>query len=196
LFFAYPANITGNAVWTPVDGFSGATPLAAVAEGGMSAVHSSATWLQSFMGTVQGSMGETSTLACLLGAGILLLCGLAAWRVMAAMLAGAMLLATLLYLIGSETNRAFEMPPHWHLVVGGFAFGLVFMITDPVSSTMTGLGQWLYGFLVGGLIILVRVINPAFPEGTMLAILFGNTMAPLIDYFVVRANIKRRACHA
>ena len=151
LFFAYPAQLTGVTVWTPVDGFSGATPLSAVAEHGMSAVHNSVTWLQSFMGTVQGSMGETSTLACLLGAGILLLCGLAAWRVMSGMFLGAMLLATILYMIGSETNHAFEMPPHWHLVVGGFAFGLVFMITDPVSSTMTVLGQWLYGFLVGGL---------------------------------------------
>lgn len=196
LFFAYPAQISGNTVWIPVDGVSGATPLSAVAEGGMTAVYASVTWMQSFMGTVQGSMGETSTLACLLGAGLLLICGLAAWRVMASMFIGAMLLATILYSIGSETNHAFEMPPHWHLVVGGFAFGLVFMITDPVSSTMTKLGQWLYGFLVGGLVIMVRVINPAFPEGTMLAILFGNTMAPLIDHYVVRANIKRRARHA
>ncbi|MEA1951015.1 MAG: NADH:ubiquinone reductase (Na(+)-transporting) subunit B [Planctomycetota bacterium] len=196
LFFAYPNQIVGSEVWVPVDGFSGATPLAAVAQSGMSAVHSSVTWLQSFMGTVQGSMGETSALACLLGVGLLLICGLAAWRVMASMFIGAMLLATLLYLIGSETNHTFEMPPHWHLVVGGFAFGLVFMITDPVSSAMTPLGQWIYGFLVGGMIIMVRVINPAFPEGTMLAILFGNTMAPLIDHYVVRANIKRRACNA
>lgn len=196
LLFAYPAQLTGVAVWTPVDGYSGATPLLAVAEHGMSAVHESVTWMQSFMGTVQGSMGETSALVCLLGTLILLVCGVAAWRVMAGMFVGAMALATILYLVGSETNHAFEMPPHWHLVVGGFAFGLVFMVTDPVSSAMTVLGQWLYGLLVGGLVILVRVINPAFPEGTMLAILFGNTMAPLIDYYVIRANIRRRARHA
>ncbi len=196
LFFAYPAQISGNAVWIPVDGFSGATPLATVAEGGMSEVLKNVTWLQSFMGTVQGSLGETSTAACLIGAVMLLVCGLAAWRVMASMFVGAMVPATILYLIGSETNHIFQMPPHWHLVLGGFAFGLVFMITDPVSSTMTRLGQWLYGFLVGALIILVRVINPAFPEGTMMAILFGNTMAPLIDHYVVKANTKRRACHA
>ena len=196
LFFAYPAQISGNTVWTPVDGVSGATPLSAVADGGMAAVHFTVTYFQAFIGTMQGSMGETSTLACLLGAAILLVCGVAAWRVMAAMFIGAMVLATLLYLIGSDTNKVFEMPPHWHLVVGGFAFGLVFMITDPVSSTMTRPGQWCYGLLVGGLIILVRVVNPAFPEGTMLAILFGNVMAPLFDHYVVRANIKRRANHA
>ncbi len=196
LFFAYPAQITGDTVWTPVDGFSGATPLTAVAEGGMSAVHAAVTYWQAFLGTMQGSMGETSTLACLLGAAILLVCGVAAWRVMAAMFVGAMVTAALLYFIGSETNRAFEMPPHWHLVLGGFAFGLVFMITDPVSSAMTRPGQWLYGILVGVLVILVRVVNPAYPEGTMLAILFGNVMAPLMDYYFVRANIKRRAGHA
>ena len=201
LFFAYPAQISGNTVWTPVDwtsvdGVSGATPLSAVADGGMSAVHSTVTYLQAFLGTMPGSMGETSTLACLLGAAILLITGVAAWRVMAAMFIGAMVPAALLYLIGSKTNHAFDMPPHWHLVLGGFAFGLVFMITDPVSSAMTKIGQWLYGLLVGGLIILVRVVNPAFPEGTMLAILFGNVMAPLFDHYVVRANIKRRANHA
>ena len=196
LFFAYPAQISGNTVWTPVDGVSGATPLSAVAEGGMSAVHSSITYFQAFLGTIEGSMGETSTLACLLGALFLLITGVAAWRVMAAMLIGAMVPAALLYMIGSDTNPAFEMPPHWHLVVGGFAFGLVFMITDPVSSAMTRPGQWVYGALVGAMVILVRVVNPAFPEGTMLAILFGNVMAPLIDHHFVRVNIKRRASHA
>lgn len=196
LFFAYPAQITGESVWVPIDGRSGATPLLIVAEKGMTAVHQSLTYWQAFLGTMPGSIGETSTLACLLGAAILLICGVAAWRVMAAMFLGAIVTAAAFYLIGSETNRAFEMPPHWHLVVGGFAFGLVFMITDPVSSAMTRPGQWLYGLLVGALVIMIRVVNPAFPEGVMLAILFGNALAPLIDYYFIRANIKRRAGYA
>ncbi len=112
---------------------------------------------------------------------------------MLSMLASAMALVTLLWGVGSETNVMFTIPPHWHLVLGGFAFGLVFMATDPVSAAMTFTGQYIYGALIGALVILIRVINPAFPEGVMLAILFGNTFAPLIDYYVVRANIRRRA---
>jgi Na+-transporting NADH:ubiquinone oxidoreductase subunit B len=194
LYFAYPAQISGDSVWTAVDGFSGATPLGALAvagaERGMQAID--VTWSQAFFGTIQGSMGETSALACLLGALILVGTGIGSWRIMVSMFLGGMGFASLLYFIGSPTNALFQMPPHWHLVTGGFAFGLVFMATDPVSATMTTTGKWFYGALIGVLTILIRVINPAFPEGVMLAILFGNVLAPLIDYFVIQTNIKRR----
>ncbi len=194
LYFSYPAQITGDSIWTAVDGFSGATPLGALAtasvEQGMKSID--VTWWQAFLGTIQGSMGETSTLACLLGAIVLLGTGIASWRIMLSMLLGAMGFSSLLYLLGSQTNPMFQMSPQWHLVTGGFAFGLVFMATDPVSAAMTDTGRWIYGALIGVMTILIRVINPAFPEGVMLAILFGNMVAPLIDYFVVQANIKRR----
>lgn len=209
LYFAYPAEISGDSVWTAVDGFSGATPLGAVAADGMDKVAAGAgqweaffgsvhdtTWLDSFLGTIQGSMGETSVVACLLGAAFMLCAGVASWRIMLSMLIGTLATAGLcygLYLGNFTENPAFAMPPHWHLVVGGFAFGLVFMATDPVSAANTKWGQWVYGVLIGVVTILVRVVNPAFPEGVMLAILFGNAFAPLIDYYVVRANINRRA---
>ena len=138
-------------------------------------------------------MGETSTLACLLGAALLIATGIGSWRIMVGVLAGALATAALLYgFRGDSTNAMLALPPHWHLVVGGFAFGTVFMATDPVSAAMTEVGKWWYGGLIGVMTILIRVINPAFPEGIMLAILFGNVMAPLIDYFVIQANIKRR----
>lgn len=197
LFFAHARQISGDAVWTAVDGFTGATPLA-LASDGMQAVSSQVSWSSAFLGTIQGSMGETSTLACLIGAAILVSTGVGSWRIMVSMLAGAMGLAAVFYgaaLYGDQTvtNPLFEMPPHWHLVLGGFAFGLVFMATDPVSAAMTNLGKYVYGALIGVLVIVVRVFNPGFPEGTMLAILFGNAFAPLIDYYVVRAHIRRRA---
>lgn len=199
LYFAYPGDITGDQVWTAVDGFTGATPLGALAvapiAAGMGAIDVS--WSQAFLGTIQGSMGETSTLACLIGAFILVGTGIGSWRIMFSMFLGAMGFATLLYFTGSPTNPMFQMPPQWHLVTGGFAFATVFMATDPVSASMTETGKWFYGGLIGVMTILIRVINPAFPEGVMLAILFGNVFAPLIDYFVVQANIKRRlARHA
>lgn len=193
LYFAYPVQMSGNAVWTAVDGFTGATPLGLVAADGMDALMSSGmTWGQAFMGNIQGSMGETSTLACLFGAALLIITGVGSWRIMLSVLVGALALSSLLYGIGSDTNPMFGMNPLWHLVVGGFAFGLVFMATDPVSAAMTETGQWFYGFLIGSLAILIRVINPAFPEGMMLAILFGNVFAPIIDQLVLKANIKRR----
>ena len=197
LFFAHARQISGDAVWTAVDGFTGATPLALAGEG-MQVVRDQVSWSSAFLGTIQGSMGETSTLACLVGAAILILAGIGSWRIMVSMLVGAMGLAAVLYGAalcggGTVTNPMFEMPPHWHLVLGGFAFGLVFMATDPVTAAMTDLGQYIYGALIGILVIVVRVFNPGFPEGTMLAILFGNTFAPLIDYYVVRAHIRRRA---
>ena len=191
LFFSYPARFSVDEAWVAIDGASGATPLSQAASGGLPAIDP--TYMEAFLGTIRGSMGETSTLACLIGAAILVLTGIGSWRIMLSMLASAMALVTLLWGVGSETNVMFTIPPHWHLVLGGFAFGLVFMATDPVSAAMTFTGQYIYGALIGALVILIRVINPAFPEGVMLAILFGNTFAPLIDYYVVRANIRRRA---
>lgn len=195
LYFAYPAQITGNTVWTAADGYSGATALGQLATApvaqGMEAV--STGWFASFLGTIQGSMGETSTLACLIGAGILIATRIGSWQIMAGVVAGAVGLSSVFYAIGSNSNPMFDMSPWWHLVVGGFAFGTVFMATDPVSAAMTSTGKWIYGVLIGVMTILIRVINPAYPEGIMLAILFGNTMAPLIDYFVIQSNIKRRS---
>jgi len=197
LYFAYPAYISGtNAVWTGVDGATGATPLTELAGNdpklGMDVI-TDTTWMDAFLGMTPGSMGETSTLACLFGAVVLIIAGIGSWRIMLSMLIGGMGFAAVLYGIGSDTNAVFSMPPHWHLVTGSFAFGLVFMATDPVSAAQTNVGRWIYGGLIGVMTILVRVINPAYPEGVMLAILFGNVFAPLIDYFVVQANIKRRA---
>ena len=214
LFFAYPAAITGDAVWTAVDGFSGATPLGALAsvkpdqiadvmarpltealamQNGL--VGSIGYW-DAFLGTIQGSMGETSTLACLIGAALLIWTGVGSWRIMLSVLLGTLGLASLLWGIGQAsdqvTNAMFLLPPWWHLVLGGFAFGVVFMATDPVSAAMTYTGQWIYGILIGVLTVLIRVVNAGFPEGVMLAILLGNVFAPLIDHWVVQANIKRR----
>ncbi len=194
LYFAYPAQMTGDMIWTAVDGVSGATALAqfAAAQPGQVMASINVTWAQTFLGTISGSMGETSTLACLVGAVILLITRIAPWRVMASTLLGAMICASFYYFSGSDINPLWAIPPHWHLVLGGFAFGLVFMATDPVSAAHTHPGQWMYGLLVGVLAIMIRVSNPAFPEGVMLAIILGNVFAPLFDYFVIQANIKRR----
>lgn len=190
LFFAYPAQISGDAVWTAADGFTGATILGQSALSGISSVDYS--WFEAFIGLIPGSMGETSALACLLGAGVLILTGIGSWRIMLSMVLGMIVTVLIFNFAGSSTNPMFAMSPAWHLVVGGFAFGCVFMATDPVSASMTHKGQWFYGVLIGLMVALIRVVNPAFPEGVMLAILFGNIFAPLIDYFVVNANIKRR----
>lgn len=200
LYFAYPVQISGDRVWTAVDGFSGATILGAMAaaEGGSDADPTAVmdsigvSWSEAFLGTIQGSMGETSTLACLLGAGILILTGIGSWRIMAAVLIGAVGTSLLMTTASSAGNAMFAFPTQWHLVSGGLAFGLVFMATDPVSASMTERGKWFYGILIGFMTIMIRVVNPAFPEGIMLAILFGNVFAPLIDYFVVQANVNRR----
>lgn len=196
LFFAYPVEISGDRVWIAADGYTGATALGEAALGGIAAIENNFSWWDAFIGVIPGSMGETSVIACLIGAGILVLSGIGSWRIMLSMLISTMLSAYLLYTIGSDTNPMFSVPPHWHLVIGGFAFGLVFMATDPVSASMTHIGHWIYGALIGVMVILVRVINPAFPEGVMLAILFGNVFAPLIDYYVVNATVKRRQLRA
>ena len=194
IFFAFPADMSGDSVWTAVDGFSGATPLGLAAIGGLDAIaNAGITWSQSFFGQLQGSLGETSTLACLVGASFLLYTGVASWRIMVGVLLGMLGTVLLFNLIGSDTNPMFAMPWHWHLVLGGFAFGTVFMATDPVTAAMTDPGRWIFGALIGFMTITIRVVNPAYPEGIMLAILFANIFAPLIDYFVARVNIRRRA---
>ena len=197
LFFAYPAQISGDAVWVPVDGYSGATALSQWAAGGQNALINNSngtpiSWLDAFLGNLPGSIGEVSTLMILVGMLIILYMGIASWRIVVGVLLGMAVTATLFNLIGSTTNPMFAMPWHWHLVLGGFAFGMAFMATDPVSAAFTNKGKWWYGALIGVMVVLVRVVNPAFPEGMMLAILFANLFAPLFDHFVAQANIKRR----
>lgn len=192
LYFAYPAQMSGNAVWVAVDGYTGATPLSVVAEGGMAAVQQQWSWMDAFIGAIPGSIGETSTLAIALGMVLLLVTRVASWRIILGVFLGMVAFSTFLNFVGSDTNPAFAMPWYWHLVTGGFAFGMVFMATDPVSAAMTDTGKWFFGILIGVMTVLIRVVNPAYPEGIMLAILFSNLFAPLIDHFVVRANIRRR----
>jgi Na+-transporting NADH:ubiquinone oxidoreductase subunit B len=189
LFFAYPAEISGDKVWVAVDGLSRATALAQFADPTMPISYS---WLDSFFGFIPGSMGETSALACLIGAVILIISKVGSWKIMFSIVAGATLTVLGLNAIGSTSNPMFELPIYWHLVIGGFAFGTVFMATDPVSAAMTEQGKYIYGFLIGFLTITVRVLNPAFPEGMMLAILFMNVFAPIIDRYFINKNIKRR----
>ena len=194
LFFAYPAFISGDAVWNVVDGYAGATALSQAAAGGVQALPAHGlSWMDAFLGFMPGSVGETSTLAILLGGGALLVMRIAAWRIVAGVMLGMVALSTLFNWIGSASNPMFAMPWYWHLVLGGYAFGMMFMATDPVSAAMTNAGKWAFGILIGVMVVMIRVINPAFPEGMMLAILFGNLFAPLLDYFVMQANIKRRA---
>lgn len=191
LFFAYPAYMSGDMVWTAVDGYTGATMLSVAASEGVAAVEQSMTWTQAFIGTMQGSIGETSTLAILIGGALLLITRIASWRIVTGVLAGSAALSLLLNNIESS-NPMFNLPFYWHWVIGGFAFGAIFMATDPVSASMTDTGKFWFGALIGVMVILIRVVNPAFPEGMMLAILFANLFAPLIDHFVVESNIKRR----
>ena len=189
LFFAYPGQISGDNVWI-IDGVSQATTLSQVASSGITEFNY--TWMQSFIGVIPGSFGETSTLAILFGAFVLIMTGIGSWRIMFSILVASILTALLFNVIGSDTNPAFMLSPWWHLVIGGLAFGAVFMATDPVTASMTSTGKYFYGGLIGIMVILIRVVNPAFPEGMMLAILFANLFAPLIDYFVVESHIKRR----
>ncbi len=188
LFFAYPQHMSGDNVWisNQGDAVTGATPLAEVAAGQDISLSS---W-DMFLGFMPGSVGETSTLAILLGAFFLIFTGIGSLRVMLSVFAGGYLMGLLFNLWGA--NEFMLMPAHYHLIVGGFAFGAVFMATDPVSASQTNTGKYIYGFLIGIIAVLIRVINPAYPEGMMLAILFMNTFAPLIDHYVVGANIKRR----
>lgn len=200
LFFAYPAKMSGNTVWVslgkndvPLDGFTGATPLADAAAG-----NTNFSVADAFFGFIPGSIGETSTLAILLGAVILILTGIGSWKIMASTVAGGVIMGIILNIfagsqgLSPESAAYFAMPFWHHLILGGFAFGAVFMATDPVSAAQTEKGKWIYGFLIGILAILIRVLNPAYPEGMMLAILLMNTFAPLIDHYVVQGHIKRR----
>jgi Na+-transporting NADH:ubiquinone oxidoreductase subunit B len=150
-------------------------------------------WMQAFLGNIQGSVGETSTIALLIGGLFIMYMRIASWKIVTGVFVGMVATSSLFWAIGSETNAMFAMPWHWHLVLGGFAFGMLFMATDPVSASFTEKGKVLYGLLIGFMVVLIRVVNPAFPEGMMLAILFANLFAPLFDHFVVQANIKRRA---
>jgi len=195
LFFAYPTEMSGDKVWVSgireegartVDGFSGATPLAEASVG----QPITTSYCDMFFGIMPGSIGETSTLAILMGAAILLLVGVASFRVMFSVFVGGAVMGLLFNLWGA--NSYMELPFYFHFVTGGFAFGAVFMATDPVSGSRTATGKWIYGLLIGALAVLIRVLNPSYPEGMMLAILLMNTFAPLIDHYVVEANIKRR----
>jgi len=192
LFFAYPTNISGDAVWTAVDGFSGATSLSMMSQGGLEVLQSNLSWMDAFIGNMQGSIGEVSTLAILIGGAFIVITGIASWRIIGGVMIGMIATSLLFNAIGSDTNHMFQLPWYWHLVMGGFAFGMIFMATDPVSASFTNKGKWMYGVLIGLMVVLIRVVNPAFPEGMMLAILFANLFAPLFDYFVVQGNIKRR----
>lgn len=209
LYFAYPAQISGDQVWTylgdqtPVDGFSGATALAVAYNAGVEGVPASQalaehnaslgadfSFMNMFMGWIPGSIGETSTLMALIGAVILIYTGVASWKIIVSGFGGAYLMGVVMNLFAA--NEFMAMAPHLHLVMGGLAFGVVFMATDPVSAAQTETGKWIYGFLIGALTIIIRVTNPAYPEGIMLAVLLMNVFAPLIDYYVVKANKTRR----
>ena len=196
VFFAYPSEMSGNSVWiaasTGSDGVSGATWLAESAETGAVAFTQGLTFWDAFMGFIPGSMGETSAIACLVGAIVLIVTRIGSWRIMISVALGTGLMAWLFNIVGSDTNPAFAVSPAWHFVLGGWAFGTVFMATDPVSAPSSDSARYVYGFLIGILVVLVRVVNPAYPEGMMLSILFMNLFAPVLDYFVVRSNVKRR----
>lgn len=191
LFFAYPLNMSGDTSWVVADGYSGATALSQAASGTLDyAINQN--WWDAFFGFIPGSVGEVSTLAILLGGLVIIYTRIASWRIVGGVMVGMIAVSYLLNFVGSDTNPMFAMPWYWHLVLGGFAFGMMFMATDPVSASFTNQAKWAYGILIGAMAVFIRVINPAFPEGMMLAILFANLFAPLFDHFVVQANIKRR----
>jgi Na+-transporting NADH:ubiquinone oxidoreductase subunit B len=198
LFFAYPAEISGDAVWTAapaaatVDGFSGATLLSQMRGMTEPFAAQGLSWWDAFIGFEPGSMGETSALACLIGAVVIIVTGVGSWRTMAAVTVGTIAMASMFNVIGSASNPWYGVPFWWHMVLGGWAFATVYMVTDPVTSPFTDAGKWIYGIIIGALIVLIRVVNPAYPESVMLVILLMNVMAPTIDYGFIRANVKRR----
>lgn len=197
LYFAYPAYISGDTVWTAVDGFSGATPLGLAALGIAPADFADAygntiTWMDAFLGNMQGSIGEVSVVAILIGMVFLVWTRIASWRIIAGCMIGLIVTSLAFNMVGSTENPMMNLPWYWHMVIGGFMFGAVFMATDPVSAAHTNKGRWAFGILIGFMTVVIRVVNPAFPEGIMLAILFANLFAPLFDYFVTQANIKRQ----
>ncbi len=198
LFFAYPAAMSGDRVWTAVpqgaavDGFSGATVLSQLRILTEPFETVGFSWWQSFIGLEPGSLGETSALACLIGAIIIGVTKVGSWRIMVGAVLGTVAMALLFNAIGSSTNPWYAVPFWWHMVLGGWAFGVAFMATDPVTAPFADKGKWIYGFMIGALIVLIRVVNPAYPESAMLVILFMNVMAPAIDHAFIAANIKRR----
>ncbi|MBF0618542.1 MAG: NADH:ubiquinone reductase (Na(+)-transporting) subunit B [Candidatus Omnitrophica bacterium] len=200
LFFAYPGQMSGDKAWLAVDGVSKATPLAVLAAAPAGTPATTAltqagyTWHQLFIGFIPGSIGETSKLACLLGLALLLITGVASWRIIAGCVVGLLTTSWLVVLLhGPHSAIQATLPPHWHLVLGGFAFGAIFMATDPVSASATQIGRWIYGILIGVFVVLIRVFNPAYPEAVMLSILVMNIFAPLIDHIIVEQHIRRRA---
>ena len=198
LFFAYPGEISGDKVWAAVptaaavDGYSGATLLGQMRVMTQPFEQAGLSWWNAFIGLERGSMGETSALACLIGALIIAVTKVGSWRTMLAVAFGTVAMALVFNAIGSATNPWFGVPFWWHMVLGGWAFGTAFMATDPVTSPFSEKGKWVYGFMIGALVVLIRIVNPAYPEAMMLVILFMNVMAPVIDYFFVKANINRR----
>lgn len=193
LYFAYPVEMSGDAVWVPVDGITSATPLAIGASSGVAGIMDhGVTWMSALVGTVPGSLGETSTVACLIGGAFLVYSGVASWRIMVGVVLGLVLTTVSFNAFGSSDNPMMQMPWYWHFVLGGFAFGTVYMATDPVTACTTNAGRWIFGLLIGSVTVVIRVVNVAFPEGIMLAILFANIFAPTIDHFVIQANVRRR----
>ena len=200
LYFAYPSQLSGDKVWIAglsdngivPEGFSGATPLGYAAEDGLSGLTDNFSWFDAFFGHIPGSVGETSIIAIGIAAVILLVTKVASYRIILGTIFGMVLMSSILNLIGSDTNPMFQVPWYWHFVIGSFAFGLVFMATEPVSGSGTDAGRWIYGGLIGVTVVLIRVVNPAFPEGMMLAILFANLFSPVIDHVVVSRNIAKR----
>jgi Na+-transporting NADH:ubiquinone oxidoreductase subunit B len=196
LYFAYPDALRDEAVWVAIDGWTGATPLSAAAASGTGAIAGlEVSWVQAFVGLRPGAFGETSTLACALGAVFLLGQGLISWRILAGGILGLIASSVVFQSLSSGILPLADLPWHWHPVLGSFAFGLVFFATDPVTAPATDRGKWVYGILIGFLTILIRVANPVHTEGVMLAVLFGNTAAPLIDHFVIVANRRKRERH-
>ena len=200
LYFAYPSQLSGDKVWiaglsdtgiTP-EGFSGATPLGYAAEDGLQGLSDNFSWFDALIGNIPGSVGETSVIAIGIAAVILLATGVASYRIILGTFIGMIVMSSILNIVGSDTNPMFQVPWYWHFVIGSFAFGLVFMATEPVSGSGTNAGRWIYGALIGVTVVLIRVVNPAFPEGMMLAILFANLFAPVIDHMVVSNNIAKR----
>ena len=200
LYFAYPSQLSGDKAWiaglsdtgiTP-EGFSGATPLGYAAEDGLQGLTDNFSWFDALVGNIPGSVGETSVIAIGIASIILLATKVASYRIILGTFIGMIVMSSILNIAGSDTNPMFQVPWYWHFVIGSFAFGLVFMATEPVSGSATNTGRWIYGALIGVTVVLIRVINPAFPEGMMLAILFANLFAPVIDHMVVSNNIAKR----
>ena len=193
LYAAYPQEMLGHASWTVVEGFTGATGMKVLAGGAVEAAHwTGSNWMQAFLGFVPGAFGETSTLACVIGGAWLLMNRIASGRVIAGGFLGMIAAATVSGLLSQDTSMFGGLGWAWHMVLGGFAFGMVFLATDPATSSITNTGRWIYGLLIGALAVVFRVANVAHPDGTMFAILFGNMAAPLIDYAVMRRNMARR----